>query len=89
MAQLLRALRIAAVPHGFRSSLGDCASEETDPPSEVAEEALAHNVGRPITAGFVLAPHVAQQRFIRRDPSRVSEDRDPAETSGSPHADAV
>ena len=52
MAQLLRALRIAALPHGFRSNFGDWASEETDYPREVAEAALAHNVHNPIRGGI-------------------------------------
>ena len=48
MSELLRALRIAAVPHGFRSSFRDWAAEETDHPREVAEAALAHKVRNPI-----------------------------------------
>ena len=34
----------AGVPHGFRSSFRDWASEETDHPREVVEAALAHVV---------------------------------------------
>ena len=45
-SELLRALKIAAVPHGFR----DWAAEETDHPREVAEAALAHKVRNPIEA---------------------------------------
>ena len=36
--------KIAAVPHGFRSSFRDWAAEETDHPREVIEAALAHVV---------------------------------------------
>ncbi len=50
MSELLRALKIAAVPHGFRSSFRDWAAEETDHPREVAEAALAHKVRNPIEA---------------------------------------
>ena len=32
MSELLRELKIAAVPHGFRSNFRDCAAEETDHP---------------------------------------------------------
>ncbi len=42
LTALLRALKIAAVPHGFRSSFRDWAAEETDHPREVAKAALAH-----------------------------------------------
>ena len=50
MSELLRALKIGAVPHGFRSSFRDWAAEETDHPREVAEAALAHTVRNQIEA---------------------------------------
>ena len=52
MSELLRGLRIAAVPHGFRSSFRDWTAEETDHPREVAEAALAHKVRNPIEAAY-------------------------------------
>ena len=52
MSELLRALRIGAVPHGFRSSFRDWAEEETDHPREVAEAALAQKVRNPIEAAY-------------------------------------
>ena len=52
MSYLVRALKIAAVPHGFRSSFRDWAAEETDHPREVAEAALAHKVRNPIEAAY-------------------------------------
>ena len=42
MVKLVRALRIGAVPHGFRSSFRDWAAECSDAPREVCELALAH-----------------------------------------------
>ena len=42
LRKMLRHHRIAAVAHGFRSSLRDWAAEETDHPREVIETALAH-----------------------------------------------
>ena len=39
---MVRDLRIAAVPHGFRSSFRDWAAECSDAPQEVCEPALAH-----------------------------------------------
>ena len=44
LSELLRELKVAAVPHGFRSSFRDWAAEETDHPREVSEAALAHKV---------------------------------------------
>ena len=42
LSELMRALRVEAVPHGFRSSFRDWAAECTDAPREVCELALAH-----------------------------------------------
>ena len=42
MSKLLRENRVAAVPHGFRSSFRDWTSERTDVSGVVAEMALAH-----------------------------------------------
>ena len=42
MPDLMRELRIDAVPHGFRSSFRDWAVECTEAPREVCELALAH-----------------------------------------------
>ena len=44
-SKLLRDLGIRCVPHGFRSSFRDFASEMTDAPREVAEAALSHKLG--------------------------------------------
>ena len=52
MSELLRGLKIAAVPHGFRSSFRDWAAEETDHSREVAEAALAHKARNPIEAAY-------------------------------------
>jgi integrase len=45
MLNVLRALNVAAVPHGFRSSFRDWAAECTGFASEVCQQALAHQVG--------------------------------------------
>ena len=42
MGKLMKALEIAATPHGFRSSFRDWAAECTEAPREVCELALAH-----------------------------------------------
>ena len=42
MARLMKALRIDAVPHGFRSSFRDWAAECTDAPRDVCELVLPH-----------------------------------------------
>ena len=42
ISKMVRELGIGAVPHGFRSSFRDWASERSDAPREVCELALAH-----------------------------------------------
>ena len=49
LSGVLQQLGIAAVPHGFRSSFRDWASERTDHPREVIEAALAHVMRLPRT----------------------------------------
>ena len=52
LSELLGELKIAAAPHGFRSSFRDWAAEETDHPREVADAALAHTVRNPVKAAY-------------------------------------
>ena len=52
LSELLRELKIAAVPHGFRSSFRDWAAEDTDHPREVVEAALAHTVRNQVEAAY-------------------------------------
>ncbi len=67
MSELLRGLRIAAVPHGFRSSFRDWAAEETDHPREVAEAALAHKVRNPIEAAYRRTDLFERRRVLMED----------------------
>ena len=52
MRRLLQKHKIAAVPHGFRSSFRDWAAEETNHPREVIEAALAHVVRNKVEAAY-------------------------------------
>ena len=67
MSELLKALKIAAVPHGFRSSFRDWAAEETDHPREVAEAALAHKVRRQIEAAYRRSDLFERRRRLMDD----------------------
>ena len=80
MAGLLRRLKIAAVPHGFRSSFRDWAAEETDHPREVAEAALAHKVRNPIEAAYRRTDLFERRRRLMDDWASylAGESRDPA-----------
>lgn len=52
LTAILRRLKIAAVPHGFRSSFRDWAAETTTHQPEVVEMALAHAVGDKTEAAY-------------------------------------
>ena len=67
MSELFRGLKIAAVPHGFRSSFRDWAAEETDHPREVAEAALAHKVRNPIEAAYRCTDLFERRRRLMDD----------------------
>ncbi len=52
LSAVLRRMKVAAVPHGFRSTFRDWCAEETDYPREVAEMALAHAIGSKVEAAY-------------------------------------
>ena len=52
LSKLVREQGINAVPHGFRSSFRDWASERTNHPREVVEAALAHVVANKVEAAY-------------------------------------
>ena len=67
MSELLKELKIVAVPHGFRSSFRDWAAEETDHPREVAEAALAHKVRNQIEAAYRRSDLFERRRILMDD----------------------
>jgi integrase len=52
MTAVLRRMKVAAVPHGFRSTFRDWASERTNYPRDAAEMALAHTIGDKVEAAY-------------------------------------
>ena len=52
LSKLVKEQGIKAVPHGFRSSFRDWASERTNHPREVIEAALAHAVQNKVEAAY-------------------------------------
>ena len=52
LSELLKQLKIAVVPSGFRSSFRDRAVEETNHPPEVIEAALVHVVQNKVEAVY-------------------------------------
>jgi integrase len=52
LSAVVRRMKVAAVPHGFRSTFRDWASERTNYPRDVAEMALAHAIGDRVEAAY-------------------------------------
>ena len=65
--RLLQRHRVAAVPHGFRSSFRDWAAEETDHPREVIEAALAHVVANRVEAAYARSDLFERRRLLMDD----------------------
>ena len=64
MSELLRELNVAAVPHGFRSSLRDWAPEEADHPREVIETVLAPVVRNRVEAVYARSDLFERHRVL-------------------------
>ncbi len=67
LLKTLNDLRVAAVPHGFRSSFRDWAAEETDHPREVIEAALAHVVQNKVEAAYARSDLFERRRRLMDD----------------------
>ena len=67
ISKLVAELGIAAVPHGFRSSFRDWASERTDHPREVVEAALAHRVRDQTEAAYARSDLFERRRRLMDD----------------------
>ena len=67
MLRVLQWHRVAAVPHGFRSSFRDWAAEATDHPREVIEAALAHVVPNPVEAAYARSDLFERRRPLMND----------------------
>jgi len=52
LSAVVRRMKVIAVPHGFRSTFRDWASERTNYPRDVAEMALAHAIGDRVEAAY-------------------------------------
>ncbi len=67
LRRLLQHQKIAAVPHGFRSTFRDWAAEETEHRREVIEAALAHVVGNKVEAAYARSDLFERRRLLMRD----------------------
>jgi integrase len=64
MLQLMRRMKVDAVPHGMRSAFRDWAADMTDFPRELAEAALAHVVGDKTEAAYLRTDRLQRRRVM-------------------------
>ena len=81
LPKMLEYHRIAAVPHGFRSSFRDWAAEETEHRREVIEAALAHVVGNKVEAAYARSDLFERRRRLMDDWAAYLDGRHRAEDS--------
>lgn len=67
LTAVLRRMDVAAVPHGFRSTFRDWASERTNYPNELAEMALAHAIGDKVEAAYRRGDMFEKRRRMMSD----------------------
>lgn len=67
LAAVLRRMEVPAVPHGFRSTFRDWASERTAYPRDAAEMALAHAIGDKVEAAYRRGDLFEKRRLMMAD----------------------
>ena len=67
LSAVLRRMALDAVPHGFRSTFRDWASELTSYPRDVAEMALAHTIGDKVEAAYRRGDLFEKRRLMMKD----------------------
>ena len=67
LSAVLRRMKVAAVPHGFRSSFRDWTAEKTDYPNEMAEMALAHTINDKVEAAYRRGDLLEKRRQMMQD----------------------
>ena len=67
LSKLLKEQGVQTVPHGFRSSFRDWASEEKNHPRQVVEAALAHQVKDKVEAAYARSTLFERRRRLMAD----------------------
>jgi integrase len=67
LTAVMRRMGADAVPHGFRSTFRDWASERTSYPRDVAEMALAHTIGDKVEAAYRRGDLFEKRRRMMND----------------------
>lgn len=66
MEMLLRRMKVAFTPHGFRSSFRDWVGDRTTFPREIAEAALAHKVGDEVEQAYRRSDALAKRKKLMK-----------------------
>lgn len=64
---VMRRMGMSAVPHGLRSTFRVWAAERTDYPREIAEAALAHQIGDSVERAYLRTDHLAKRAAMMQD----------------------
>lgn len=67
LTKIMRDMELSAVPHGFRSSFKDWASESTNFPNELSEAALAHAIPNKSEAAYRRGNLLEKRRVMMAD----------------------
>jgi integrase len=67
LLQVMKRADLSYVPHGFRSSFRDWASETTNHPREVCEMALAHTIKNKVEAAYRRGDLFEKRRALMND----------------------
>jgi integrase len=83
LTAVLRRMEVDAVPHGFRSTFKDWASERTAYPGEMSEMALAHAIGDKVEAAYRRGDMLERRRKMMNDWAEF------CATAAQPSADVI
>ncbi len=78
LTAVMRRMKVDAVPHGFRSTFRDWASERTNYPREVAEMALAHAIENKVEAAYRRGDLFEKRRRLMADWARFCDTVQPS-----------
>lgn len=67
LSAVLKRMKVAAVPHGFRATFKTWASERTHYPRELIEVALAHTLGDKVEAAYMRGDMFEKRRKLMDD----------------------
>jgi integrase len=83
LVAVMRRMKYAAVPHGFRSSFSDWAHETTAYPNHVIEQSLAHSVGSAVARAYRRGDLVDKRRRLMTDWARFCSSPPTAQKTGA------